>query len=233
MGLKSGLKKARGFAISLAYTVLQKRGVVNDFHVLYYDSHKLGKTWADTRWLGVTAKKCPLDLWNYQEIIFETKPDLIIECGTSLGGSALFLASICDLVGKGRVVSIDVEERTGRPKHSRITYLLGSSTSEEVVAEVKRFIKKGHRVMAVLDSDHCKQHVLKELMIYSKLVTKRSYLVVEDTNLNGHPVEPGFGPGPMEALEEFLRENKDFSVDKAREKFYLTFNPRGYLRRVR
>jgi len=233
MRLKSGLRKVRGLALSLAYNVLQKRGVVNDFHALYYDSYKLGKTWADTHWLGVTAKKCPLDLWNYQEIIFETKPDLIIECGTSLGGGALFLASVCDLVGKGRVVSVDLEGRTDRPKHSRITYLLGSSTSEEILNKFKEFIGKGSRVMAILDSDHSKQHVLEELRIYSNLVTKGNYLIVEDTNLNGHPVEPGFGPGPMEALEEFLRENKDFSVDKSREKFYLTFNPNGFLRKMK
>jgi cephalosporin hydroxylase len=87
-------------------------------------------------------------------------------------------------------------------------------------------------VLVLLDSDHAKDHVLREIGVYGTLVTPGSYLVVEDTNVNGHPVEPEFGPGPMEAVEEFLRERRDFVVDETREKFYLTFNPRGYLRKV-
>ena len=87
--------------------------------------------------------------------------------------------------------------------------------------------------MVVLDSDHHKQHVLNELRIYSKFVTRGSYLIVEDTNINGHPVLPKFGPGPMEAVSQFLQENKDFVVDKTREKFYLTQNPNGYLIKLR
>jgi len=85
--------------------------------------------------------------------------------------------------------------------------------------------------MVILDSDHSKGHVLSELKIYSKFVTKGSYIIVEDTNINNHPVFPDFGPGPMEAVEEFLKENKDFSVDRSREKFYLTFNPKGFLQK--
>lgn len=87
--------------------------------------------------------------------------------------------------------------------------------------------------MVILDSDHSKVHVLNELRIYSKLVTKGNYLIVEDTCINGHPVCQGFGPGPMEAVEEFLKENQDFVVDRTREKFYLTFNPKGGLRRIK
>ena len=87
--------------------------------------------------------------------------------------------------------------------------------------------------MVDLDSDHKKDHVLQELKIWSPFVTTGNYLIVEDTDLNGHPVRPDYGPGPMEALEEFLKENKDFAVDQTREKFLLTFNPRGYLRKTR
>ena len=85
--------------------------------------------------------------------------------------------------------------------------------------------------MVVLDSDHHRDHVLAELRTYSALVTPGSYLIVEDTNINGHPVRPEFGPGPMEAVDEFLRESPDFAIDPEREKFFLTFNPRGFLRR--
>ena len=86
--------------------------------------------------------------------------------------------------------------------------------------------------MVILDSDHGKDHVLNELRTYSPFVTKGSYLIVEDTNINGHPVLHDFGPGPMEAVEDFLKENQNFTVDKSKEKFYLTFNPKGYLRKI-
>lgn len=210
-----------------------ERETVDRFHNLFYASKLANKTWGNAFWLGTRAKKCPLDLWNYQEIIFEVRPDVIVECGTSHGGCTLFLASVCDLVNAGRVVSIDLVKKKERPKHKRVKYLVGSSTSGKVVEEVRSLIGKGDKVMVVLDSDHNKGHVLEELRAYSPLVSRGSFLVVEDTNLNGHPVEPFFGPGPMEAVEEFLGENKDFVVDESREKFFLTFNPKGYLRRVK
>jgi cephalosporin hydroxylase len=111
--------------------------------------------------------------------------------------------------------------------------LLGSSTSKEIVEKIKNSIKDKDRVMVILDSDHSKVHVLNELRIYSELVTRGSYLIVEDMCLNGHPVYPGFGLGPMEAVEEFLKESKDFVADRRREKYYITFNPKGYLKRIK
>jgi len=210
-----------------------EKNIIDSFHKLYYDSNIFGKTWKDTFWLGVPIAKCPLDLWICQEIIFELKPDIIIECGTAYGGSALFFASMCDLVDNGKVITIDIEDREDRPQHRRIKYLLGSSTSKEIVDDVKGLIRDKNKVMVNLNSEHSKQHVLNELRIYSKLVTNGSYLIVEDTNINGHPVCPDFGPGPMEAVDEFLKENKDFIVDKSKEKFFLTFNPKGYLLKIR
>jgi len=208
-----------------------EKDTIDQFHKLYYDSHIFGKTYASTFWLGVQALKCPLDLWIYQEIIFEITPDVIIECGTAYGGGTLFLASMCDLVNNGTVVTIDIKNRESRPQHKRIKYLLGSSTSEEIAGQVGELISSKDKVMVILDSDHRKEHVLKELRIYGKFVTKGSYIIVEDTNVNGHPVRPSFGPGPMEGVEEFLKENKNFVIDKEREKFLMTFNPRGYLKK--
>jgi cephalosporin hydroxylase len=209
----------------------RQRRVVDAFHRLYYDRYET--TWTSTSWLGTTVLKCPLDLWNYQEILVETRPDLIIETGTHLGGSALYMAGICDLIGSGRIVTVDVEDRPGRPVHGRITYLEGSSTSDEVLGRVTEFVQDAERVMVILDSDHSRDHVVRELELYAPLVSKGCYLVVEDTNVNGHPVVSGFGPGPMEALDEFLRGRNDFEVDRSREKLMLTFNPCGYLLRVR
>lgn len=208
-----------------------KRNIIDHFHNLYYESKE--KTWKNTFWLGIPAQKCPLDLWIYQEIIFEIKPDIIIECGTAGGGSSLFLASICDLLNNGKIITIDIESNEGRPIHEKITYLVGPSTTHEILEKIQAFISSKDRIMVILDSDHNKEHVLKELKIYSGFVTKDSYIIVEDTNINGHPVNSDFGPGPMEAVREFLQENRNFVIDRPREKFYLTFNPSGYLRRIR
>lgn len=205
--------------------------VTHAFLKLYADSFQT--TWGNnTHWLGFRVLKCPLDLWIYQEIVYETRPDLIIECGTLDGGSALFFASICDLVGWGEVVTIDIEARGERPQHSRITYLLGSSTSNEIMQQVTQRARDKKTVLVCLDSDHTKEHVLQEMRLYSPLVTKNSYLIVEDTIVNGHPLTPEFGPGPMEAVEEFLMETDAFMADTSKEKFYASFNPRGYLKRI-
>lgn len=211
----------------------KEQDVVDQFHKLYYDANLFGKTWRDTYWMGTRVAKCPLDLWLYQEILHDLRPDLIIECGTLYGGSAGYLASLCDLLGQGRILSIDVRPREGRPEHPRIQYHEGSSTSPETVALVQSMISEGDTVLAILDSDHRMPHVLDELRTYKDIVTPGSYMIVEDTNLNGHPVAPEFGPGPMEALDAFLKEEDRYEIDASKGKFYLSFNPRGYLKRMR
>ncbi|MGH2711243.1 MAG: CmcI family methyltransferase [Actinomycetota bacterium] len=207
--------------------------VVDAFHGYYYDSAEHGGTWKNTFWLGVATEKCPLDLWIYQEMLHELKPDLIVETGTRWGGSALFLASMCDLIGNGRIITIDVDVPGKRPTHDRIEYLMGSSTSAPITENVREHAESAASVLVVLDSDHSRDHVMDELRAYAPLVTTGSYVVVEDTNVNGNPVLPHFGPGPMEAVDEFLRETEDFVIDREREKLLLTFNPRGFLRRLR
>jgi cephalosporin hydroxylase len=166
-------------------------------------------------------------------MLHDLKPDVVVECGTYKGGSALYLAHVMDALGKGRVITIDIEKFPNLPQHPRITYLLGSSTAPEIVRQVKNAIKPGEKVMVLLDSDHHRDHVLNELRLYHDMVTPGSYIVVEDTDMNGHPILPKHGPGPMEAAEQFLKETPGFGIDPAREKLMLTFNPRGYLRRVR
>ncbi|MGH9122543.1 MAG: CmcI family methyltransferase [Acidimicrobiales bacterium] len=201
--------------------------VTDAFHRLWYDTER----WRESQWMGTTALKCPFDLWVYQELIFELEPDLIVETGTAFGGSARYLATMLDLCGNGEIVTIDVEAREDRPSHPRVTYLLGSSVADEVVAEVHRRAEGARTVMVLLDSDHRAEHVLAELRAYSPLVTPGSYLVVEDTNVIGRPVYPSFGPVPGEATEAFLAESDLFEVDRSKEKFLLTFNPGGWLKR--
>ena len=216
----------------IALDPADERSVVTDFHRLYYDAQAFNMTWRNTWFMGHAILKCPLDLWLYQEILHMVRPAVIIETGTAFGGSALYFASICDLLNAGRVVTIDVEARRGRPTHSRVTHLAGSSVAPDVIQRVRAIIGDASPVMVVLDSEHSYNHVLSELEAYSPLVTKGSYLIVEDTNLNGHPVEPDYGPGPMEAVDTFLADHLDFAHDSTMGKFLLTFNPRGYLKRT-
>lgn len=222
------MRFAHRIADRVGITERRRSRVVDGFHRLYYGSGR--QTWKNTRWLGARALKTPLDLWIYQELLVAVLPALIIETGTAEGGSALFLASVCQLLGRGEVLTID-KDAGERPRHDRVTYVTGSSTAPETLALVAERAQGTSPVMVILDSDHTRDHVLTELRSYADFVTPGSYLVVEDTNLNDHPVLPGFGPGPMEAVEEFLRERDDFEPDPGAEKFMLTFNPRGYLRR--
>jgi len=201
------------------------------YHKWYYNHS--AETWENTNWIGVHIEKCPLDAWTYQEVIYDTKPDVLVEAGTLMGGSAYYFASLFDLLKRGRVLTIDIEKFPGQPQHDRITYLLGSSTSDAIFQTVKNSIHPGEKVMVVLDSDHHKDHVLKELRLYSGLVTVGNYLVCEDTDINGHPVRSNFGPGPMEAVEEFLKTDSHFIQDRSREKFGVTLFPGGWLKKVR
>jgi cephalosporin hydroxylase len=208
-----------------------RQEIIDGFHKIYYDASTY--TWSATRWLGTPVLKNPLDLWVMQEIVYENRPDLVIETGTYLGGAALYFAHLFDLLGRGRVVTIDIKDYPERAKHRRVEFLLGSSTDPEIVKKVEKLVRPLDKVMVTLDSDHRAAHVREELRIYSRFVTKDQYLIVEDTNVNGHPVQPAFGPGPREAVEEFLRQRPEFTADHMREKHILTHNPRGWLRRVR
>lgn len=205
------------------------RKEVDAFLKTYYDSN----VWTRTYYLGCSVLKCPLDLWIYQEIICQIQPDLIIETGTYEGGSALYMAHVCDIIGTGKILTIDINDNNNRPSHSRIKYLLGSSTSDGIIEKVKDIAADSKNIMVILDSDHTEKHVYSELKIYSKFVSKGSYLIVEDGVINGNPVRENFGPGPAEAIGKFLGENSEFKIDYSREKFLVTFNPKGYLRKIR
>lgn len=200
------------------------------FHYLCYRG---GTVWKTTNWMGRPLLKWPCDLWIYQEIIHDTKPDLIIETGTNQGGSALYYAQLMDLLGHGRVVSVDITHPPGGlPTHPRIEFLQGSSTAPEIHAVLSEKVRQASRVMVILDSDHSRKHVARELDLYSGFVTDQCYLVVEDTNVNGHPVWRSHGPGPMEAVVEFLKKNPAFIVDRSKERYKMTLNPHGWLRRA-
>ena len=206
---------------------LDKAAVARAHDVLYESD-----SWTQASWLGAQALKNPLDLWIYQEIVFETKPDVIVETGTYRGGSALYLATICDLVEHGEVISIDIEPlRDDYPQHPRITYLAGRSSTDPGVLDEVRARVDARRTLIVLDSDHSEAHVDAELAAYAPLVPVGCYLIVEDSNIG--QIRKDLMPGPLQAIERFVARSDDFEIDRDREKFLITHNPSGYLRRVR
>lgn len=199
----------------------------DEFHKWHYDTG----VWTTSWWCGQEIQKSAFDLLVYQEILWECKPDIIIETGTYKGGSALFLAHMCEIMRIGHVITIDACVRE-QPKHERLTCLVGVTIAEQILEEVRRRCN-GLRVMVILDSDHSKGYVLKELDVYAQMVSVGQYLIVEEGNINGHPVLPGWGPGPWEALAEWTPQHPEFECDKTRERFGVSWNPNGFLRRVR
>lgn len=190
---------------------------------------KLYERWGEVlfnaTWFGTVAAKNPGDAWMYQEIIAKHKPQLIIECGSFKGGGALFLADLLELVGRdGKVISIDKTSYT-KPVHPRVKWLTGDTVDEDIVRQV-RAAAQGKTVMLVLDSDHAAEHVRKELDAYADLVPKGQYLIVEDTWWRWNE------GGPHEAVEEFLDKNPDFMIDTDCERYIITNNPGGFLKRV-
>ena len=209
----------------------EEKTIIEAFHNLYYNGPaEEGHIFMRTYWMKVPCLKCPLDLWIYQELIDELQPDLIVETGTRFGGSALFLAHMLDIIGKGEVITIDIEDAP-RPTHHRINYVIGSSASKELITALLD-TRPNETRLVILDSDHAKSHVLNELNLLAPYVSVGSYIIVEDTNINGHPTFPSFGEGPFEAVKEFLQSNPNFKADESREKFLMTFNPGGFLKRV-
>lgn len=209
----------------------KKAEITRDFNVLYYDEGRSGGTWGNTNFLNVRVLKYPTDLWVYQEIITETKPEVIVETGTAYGGSALYLATLCQVLGRGHVVSVDINSNVPRPQHPLITYVTGSSTDLKTLKTVTDLVA-GRSALVILDSDHSMKHVLDEMRLYAGFVPVGGYMIVEDGIVNGNPCYPEHGPGPTEAMEEFFLECDDFRVDESREKYMLTQNPCGFLKRV-
>jgi cephalosporin hydroxylase len=185
-----------------------------------------------TTYFGVKALKSPLDYWVYQEIIFETKPDVIIEIGNANGGGTLSLAHICDLLGRGKVIGLDLSQKA-IPKHvrehPRITFIEGDAC--QCFEYVERLISKEDRILVIEDSSHTYDNTLNVLRTYSSLIKPGDYFIVED-GICHHGLSVGPKPGPYEAIETFIDENADFEIDRSRESFLITWNPKGYLRRT-
>ena len=204
----------------------------DDYLRWYYETN----VWKRVSYRGVRTLKLPLDMWNYQELIFENDLHWVLETGTRHGGSALFFADLLAAGAReGYVVTVDVTHEDLHPlasAHPRIRMFLGDSAAPETVSMIRRLIPvdRSRAMMLILDSDHVASHVLRELNALVPLLRQGDYLIVEDTIVNGHPVRPDFGPGPLEAVDEYLRKNPDRLIhDLPREaKFGCTFAYRGY-----
>lgn len=196
--------------------------------------------WKNLNYRGVRTLKLPLDMWNYQEIIFENNLHWVVETGTRHGGSALFFADLLAAGGReGGVISIDVTHEALHPlvtAHPRIRFLLGDSAADSILQQAMELIpaRRQGGLLLMLDSDHAAAHVLRELTAWVPLLRRGDYLIVEDTIVNGHPVRPEFGPGPFEAVADYLAQNPHrLQADDAREaKFGCTFAHRGYFKVV-
>jgi len=204
-------------------------------------------------WLGIPIIKEPQDIQVFQEIIWEVKPDLIIETGIAWGGSIIFSASmltlleVCGAIRKGEVIGVDIDIRPHNkkailthPLSKKITIFEGSSIEEGIVQKIKEIAKNRKRILVYLDSNHTHNHVLSELRAYAPLVSIGSYCIVEDTGIEDLPEEKTLdrpwrkGNNPKTAVWEFLKENKNFKIDRIIEsKIILTGSPDGYLKRIK
>ena len=195
----------------------------DELFVEFYRRIHLSKK--DPKWRGVRVIKFPTDLILYEQVIWENRPDFIIDIGTNLGGSALMFADFLEMTGKGKVISIDIESKV-RPEHPRVQYITGSSTDKEVVKQVKELVGDGS-VMVVLDSDHSRQHVKWELYYYQHIVTKGQYLVVEDCySRHAKPF------GPKQAKDWFLSRYKGFEQTNIDDQFLVGMTREGWLRKL-
>jgi cephalosporin hydroxylase len=220
----------------LALYIYQPTGSESEeYHKWYYNTF----VWKKTTWMGVDCWKSVSDMWNYQEILFELKPSLVIEFGTAHGGSALFFANIMRQIGEPfKVLSVDINHGRLDPaarRDSDILFVNSSSTVPAIAEHIQRLKSEfPGKIFAILDSDHSMNHVLAEMKLLRPLLSAGDYLLVEDSAVNGHPVLPGLGPGPYEAIEAYEHEfPNDYTHDVAREnKFGWTFAPNGYLIRT-
>jgi cephalosporin hydroxylase len=199
------------------------------------------------RWLGVPIIQMPTDVVALQEVVWESRPQVIVETGVARGGSVVLSASLLELLGEGMVVAVDIDIRAhnrrnieSHPLAHRVQLIEGSSISSDVVEEVRRRTADAERVMVVLDSNHTHEHVLAELRLYGPMVTVGQMLVVADTIVEHLPRQTHrprpWGPGdnPKTALDAYLAECDRFAVDtELNAKLLMTSTPGGYLRCVK
>ena len=205
--------------------------VPEDLRVDFTDAFWRSLTWQSTTWLGRTVARPPSDLVVYQELIASVRPDWVIETGTGDGGRAHFLATICDLVGHGRVLTIG-REGAVPPDHPRVVHVARDPLGPHTVDDVRGVVGDAPHALVIIGTRSNNTQTLRQFERYAPFVPVGSYVVIEDTIVNGHPVWPAFGPGPAEAIKAIMNTTGDFAPDPSRERFGVTFNPGGFLKRI-
>lgn len=186
-----------------------------------------------TTYHGVKTLKNPLDFWVYTELIFERRPDVVLEIGNNWGGSTLALAHQLDIMGHGRVIAVDMDHSRIADSvrdHPGITFI--EQPALEAVDAVGQLIADGERVLIIEDSAHTYDNTLGVLRAYGRFVEPDGWFIVEDSICH-HGLDLGPNPGPYEAVQTFLAEQDDFVADRTREDFFITWNPNGFLKKVR
>ena len=216
----------------LAYPIYERTLAGTVRKLFFTDLVRHTNYFHNIRWLGNQVFQNVLDLWTTADAIAEVRPALIIESGTYQGGSALFYASLFDLLGHGHVITIDVQTRHDH-KHPRVEFWIGDSTSDAIVDQARTAAQqKSGAVMVILDSDHAKAHVKREMEAYAPLVTPGSYMLVQDGVIDVLGIFRHQRPGPLQAIREFLPDHDEFEVDDERcNRFLITHHPSGWLRR--
>jgi cephalosporin hydroxylase len=207
--------------------------VPEDMRIAFTEAVWHNMPWTRTTWLGRAITTAPTDLLAYQEVIATVRPDWIVETGTGDGGRALFMASICELVDHGRVLSVDGALADDLPQHPRIRYLKAMAHSKAGIERIRAVVEPSPAVLVVLGAGTDLYKTVAQFEGLAPLVSVGSYVIVTDTILNGHPVWPAFGPGPAEAVKKILSQHGEFVPDPQLEKYSLTFNAGGFLERVR
>lgn len=185
----------------------------------------------ETSYFGVKTLKNPMDFWVYREMIYEAKPDVIIEIGNNWGGSTLALAHICDLMDHGRIIGIDID-------HSKITSIVSEHPRISLIERsaidafpaIREMIAPEDKVLLIEDSAHTYENTLAVLNLYNQFIHLGDYMIVEDSICH-HGLAVGPSPGPYEAIETFIEQNRAFTIDRDKESFLITWNPKGFLKR--
>ena len=231
-------RKNKSFSLGLDKKIFQQSKDL----IYNLDQYDYSYLWT---WMGIPIIQLPADIIATQEVIWKTKPDIIIETGVARGGSVLFMASILEMMGNGQVIGVDIDIRKhnresieAHPMSKRVTLIEGGSVDESILKQVRANIPDGARVMVVLDSDHSRNHVLEECRAYGPMVTKDCYMVVADT-LVGHLDEKNApqnrsqvwykGNDPLTALQDYKLESDRFEIDlEINGKLVLSSSPGGY-----
>lgn len=207
--------------------------VPEDLRDSFTKAYWRGQGWRDTRWLGQPVDTSATDLITYQEIVADVRPDWIIEVGAAVAGRTALLASVLDGLDHGQIVTVSTQPSEDRYHHPRLTYVEPQSTSVATAEAVRAITGGTQQAVVILASRTRRDAALREFEAFAPFVGQGSYLVMEHTMLNGWPVDASHGRGPFEAVRAILATHDDFVVDFEREKQSLTFNPYGYLRRIK